>query len=296
MTDDLIPDGQQINDNEANRIYLETLHVIADEIIGDSEHLKVFVKDGDIARFRIIDPDEILTDEQVDAIKKACNHLTERLAEAGYDVSANRCTVHTDDDASREDAASDLVESINEKVDEMSCDARMLARAVGILAATDRIDVDRALDKVRAEPYVSSIIEILCSSGGIASNVISAGRAVFVESEILSILARGEDDIETYYRTSFTKGLAAMARAHMEEDERKEKESRRKRERKPIKDFVPEGSPDHTDESPAALEQAWHLIHDEGLDEYTDIARISHETSVPERVVKTMIDKQRSGE
>lgn len=294
MTDDLIPDGQEINDNESNRIYLETLHVIADEIIGDSDHLTVFVKDGDITRFRVIDPDpESLTDEQISAIEDACNNLTRRLAEAGYDVSANHVTVNADDKMS--DAA-ELVKNITEKADDMSFDARMLARAVSILVAANKVDLDWALDTVRADPCAASLIHILCSNGGIAANIIGAGRSAFVEDEILNILTHGEDDIETYYRMSLTKGMAAMAREHMREDELKEKKSRRKRERKPIKDFVPEGSPDHTDESPAALEHAWHLIHDEGLDEYTDIARISHETSVPERVVKTMIDKQRAGE
>lgn len=301
MANNIVPDGLNLNETEANGIYMEMIQALVDEVLGDGDRLTVIVKDGNIVTFDIDDP-ENLTDEQNQAIDEICSRFAIKLIAVAGDIAAAGIDRDPASDMSGKDGAdaakkaaddahltnaADIIDDIRDKAREMAFDTHVLARAVSILAATDRLDVDNALNTIKNNPAINTLVQILSSHGGIVHNTAVAAQSVGIEKEILDAMARDEDDVESYYCKVFAEGLSAMAHAHMAEEEKARKPT------KPVEDFVPEGSPDHNDESPDALGRAWQLICDEHLDEYTDIARISTETNVPERVVKTMIDKAR---
>lgn len=301
MANNIVPDDLDLNKTKTNDVYLEMIQAIVDEVLGDGDRLTVVVRDGDIVTFDI-DDFESLTDEQSNAIDEICARFAMKLIAVAGDIAAKSIDSDPASDTPGKDRvdaakkaadgarladANDIIDSIRDKARQMAFDTHVLVRAVSILAATDQLDFDSALDSIKDNPSVSTLVQILSSHNGIVHNTAVAAQSVGVEKEILDIMARDEDDIESYYCKVFAEGLSAMAHAHMAEEAATPKPS------KPIEDFIPEGSPDHNDESPDALGRAWRLISDEHLDEYTDIARISAETKVPERVVKTMIDKAR---
>lgn len=303
MANNIVPDGLDLNETEANDIYMEMIQALVDEVLDDGDRLTIVVKDGDIVTFDIDDP-ENLTEEQSRSIDEICSRFAMKMIAVAGDIAAKSIDRDPADNASGKDNvdaakkaadgvrlanAADIIDDIRDKAREMAFDAHVLARAVSILCANDRLDVDGALDSIKDNPSINSLVQILSSHGGIVHNTAVAAQSVGIEKEILDIMAHGEKDVESYYCKVFAEGLSAMAHAHMAEEEAVSKPT------KPVEDFVPEGSPDHNDESPDALGRAWRLICDEHLDEYTDIARISAETNVPERVVKTMIDKARQG-
>lgn len=303
MANNIVPDGLDINETEANNIYMEMIQALVDEVLGDGDRLTIVVKDGDIVTFDIDDP-ESLTEEQNRSIDEICSRFAMKMIAVAGDIAVKNIDRDPADGASGKDNvdaakkavdgvrlanAADIIDDIRDKAREMSFDTHVLARAVSILGANDQLDVDGALDTIKDNPSINALVQILSSHGGIVHNTAVATQSVGIEKEILDIMAHDEKDVESYYCKTLAEGLSAMARAHMAEEKAAGKPA------KPVKDFVPEGSPDHNDESPDALGRAWQLICDEHLDEYTDIARISAETNVPERVVKTMIDKARQG-
>ncbi len=298
MANNIVPDDLNLNKTEANDIYLEMIQALVDEVLGDDDRLSVVVKDGDIVTFDIDDA-ENLTEEQRHGIDAICSRFADKLIAVASDIAAKAIDCDPADDMTDKDGADDdgarlpntknIIDDIHDKAREMSLDAHVLIRAISILGATDRLDVDGALDSIKDSPTVSNLVQILSSHGGIVHNVAIGAQSVAVENEILDIMACGEKDIESFYCKVLAEGLLAVTRTHMAEEETTSKPA------KPVEDFVPESSPDHDDESPDALERAWALICDGHLDEYTDIARVSAETNVPERVVKTMIDKARQG-